>query len=359
MKRVDNRELGRIRRTIEEAFPGANALAEVDLALADNLEDERWIDGSIHNMVPGGATTFRVQMQQLLRVANNRGWLPDLLSALRESQPGNTSFEGLLAELNSVAPVSAPKAILQDILPGGAILAFATLERRMRTVCRIDYADRTPPGAGTGFLVGPDLVLTNHHVARRAIESLAGAQQLRFRFDLRSPAAAADNAGRCCAAKPGDAAPVLRSSPPGGVEIQAVGEPSLAELDYALIRLDQAPGNDDVGGGSTRGFRAIAPDMPVPAPATSIIALQHPARGELQFAVGVIDGPNPPGSRVRHNAATLGGSSGSLILDVALGACLLHNGTRPGSAAELKPYNTGVPLRLIAADIAGAGLQLQ
>ncbi len=354
MKRVDLKTLGRIRRTIEAAFPGPSALADLDIALADNLADERWINGSIHTMVPPGA--FPIQAHHLLQIANGRGWLPDLIAALNESQPGNAAFETLLAEVSATTPVSAPAALLQQVLPGSAIAQFDTLERRMRTICRIDYADRSPPGAGTGFLVSPDLVLTNHHVARRAIQSTGGAAQLRFRFDLRTPEAAADASGRSCGARLDGGSPVLASSPPGGVEVNGVGEPALGELDYALIRLAQAPGADDVGGGAVRGFVTLTPDMPVPPAATPVIALQHPMRGALQFAVGAIQGPNLTGSRVRHTAATLEGSSGSLILDVALGPALLHNGTRPGSAAEQAAYNTGVPLRLIAAALASNGL---
>lgn len=355
MKRVDRVTRGRIRKIIENAFPGANTLADFDLALSDNLADERWTNGSIHHSVPQGSNVS-VQLQHVLDLANARGWLPDLIAALRESQPTNADFQSLLAGITATVPASAPAAVLQQVLPGGAMNQFQTLERRMRTVCRIDYADRSPPGAGTGFLVGPDLVLTNHHVARRAIESPAAQAQLRFRFDLRSATAAADGTGRSCGATLDGGDAVLRCSPPGGVEVRAAGEPSLAELDYALIRLAETPAGDDMGAGETRGFSAITPGMPAPAANGSIIALQHPMRGELQFAIGSIQGPNEPGSRVRHTAATLEGSSGSPILDAALAPVMLHNGTRPESVAEGQPYNTGVPLKLIAADLAQHGL---
>ncbi len=354
MKRTDNSTLTQIRKAVEAAFPGPNGLVDLDVALNDNLADERWTNGTIYNDMPL-QMSFSAQVKLLLQRANGRGWLPDMLAALSASQPGNSDFGTLLAQVNAIASVSAPDAVLQDILPGTALGHFNTLERRMRVVCRVDYADRSPPGAGTGFLVGTDLVMTNHHVARRVIENSAAAAQLRFRFDLRTPEAAADGAGRCCGAKFDREKAVLSSSPPGGVEINAIGEPTLSELDYALIRLAEQPGDDAMGDCSNRGFLPVAPDMPIPLGGTSIIALQHPMRGELQFAVGTISGANESGSRIHHNAATLEGSSGCLVLDVALGAALLHNGTRPGSAAEQRPYNTGVPLQLIARDLAAKG----
>lgn len=346
MKQVDLRTQGKIRGEIVQAIPSAN-IDELALIIGDHTN--RTV---LHRITR--ADTFELQVRRVIQLANAEGWLPELIAAMREEKPQVPAFGTFLVEINGAVPVSAPVATLQQVLPGSALTHFATLERRMRAVCRIDYADRTPPGAGTGFLVGPNRVLTNHHVARRAIDSPNAIAQLRLRFDLRDAASAADGSGRECRARNEGA--VLRSSPPGGVEVSGAGEPSAAELDYALIELAEAPADDAVAGGERRGHMTITPDMAAPRAAGSIIAIQHPMRGELQFAIGVIDGPNESGSRIRHNAATLEGSSGSPILDVALSPALLHNGTRPGSAAEREPYNTGVPMKLIAADLAAHGL---
>ena len=94
------------------------------------------------------------------------------------------------------------------------------MQRRVRCVCRIDYADLSPPGVGTGFLVGPDLVLTNWHVVRRIQEAPGGnkpriAKELRFRFDLLERADAVEARGRPTRAKLDNGSPVVAHQPRG------------------------------------------------------------------------------------------------------------------------------------------------
>jgi hypothetical protein len=242
------------------------------------------------------------------------------------------------------------------MLPGGAIVKLDTMQRRVRAVCRIDYADQSPPGKGTGFLVGADLVLTNWHVLERVIEAPAVAKELRFRFDLLDSAAAADATGRVARAK-ANGSQVLRWSPAAGVELPGgAGEPTMRQLDYALVRLDERVRDDPAPGGAIRGHIGLKKTMPEAVAGSALMVLQHPLRGELQFAIGTALGPNETGSRLRHTASTQNGSSGSPVLDGALGAIALHNGTRPGAPRSEQEFNTAVPLAHIVADLAGAGV---
>src|SRR5207237_3874432 len=48
-------------------------------------------------------------------------------------------------------------------------------------VCKVEV----PGNVGTGFLVGPDLVLTNHHVVLPIINKTVSLQQVFVRFDYR------------------------------------------------------------------------------------------------------------------------------------------------------------------------------
>jgi Effector-associated domain 1 len=66
-------ELGKLRRAIVEAYPGANALAELNLAITDNLENI-----TVYGYVASG-TTFNIQVGELLARSNGEGWLPSLL----------------------------------------------------------------------------------------------------------------------------------------------------------------------------------------------------------------------------------------------------------------------------------------
>jgi hypothetical protein len=355
-------ELGRIREAIKSAYVGQYAINELDMVLSDNLGK------SVFDFVSAQAP-FPFQVNELLERANGEGWLPGLLGAVQRDKPLRADLQEILRSFIATAAAQqvldlvagtgtiAPKvrAELERMLPGGAIVSFDTMQRRMRAVCRVDYADHSPPGEGTGFLVGPDLVLTNWHVLKRVIEAPAAAEHLRFRFDLRDSVAAADAAGRAAKAK-ANGSPIVRSSPAAGVELPGgTGEPTMQQLDYALVRLDERVGEDPTVGG-VRGHIVLQKEMAQPPVDSGLIVLQHPLRGELQFAIGRALGPNETGSRLQHTAATQNGSSGSPVLDTALGPVALHNGSRAGTARSAQPFNTAVPLAHIVADLVAAGV---
>jgi hypothetical protein len=57
-------------------------------------------------------------------------------------------------------------------------------------VCRVEVPARLASTVGTGFLVGPDVCLTNFHVVKILIDHMADPRQARLRFDRSgSPAA--------------------------------------------------------------------------------------------------------------------------------------------------------------------------
>lgn len=359
-------ELGRIRQAIVKVYgsAGVNALAELDLALTGYLENKTVFD-FVTVFSP-----FHLQVHELLNRASGEGWLPSLLGAVRDARPDATDLQEIIRSFMATAPAQqvlnvaagtgavAPevRAELQRILPGGAMVQLDTLQRRVRCVCRVDYADQSPPGYGTGFLVGPDLVLTNWHVLKRVIDAPGAAKELRFRFDLLDSAAAADARGRVARAK-ANGSPVVRWSPAAGVELEGgAGEPTMQQLDYTLVRLDERVGDDPVPSGGTRGHIVLQKAMPQPPVDSGLMVLQHPLRGPLQFAIGRVLGLNEAGSRLRHTAATQWGSSGSPVLDTALGPVALHNGSRPGTMRATQPFNTAVPLAHIVADLVGAGM---
>ena len=80
-------------------------------------------------------------------------------------------------------------------------------------------------GVGTGFLVGPDLVLTNWHVVKRlqeapAVDKPGIAKELRFRFDLLERADAVEARGGPPARSSIMVRPLLRASPAAGNGLQ-------------------------------------------------------------------------------------------------------------------------------------------
>lgn len=373
--RLSGPELRRVSEAIIATYGGSpSSLATLDRAVISYFAER-----TVYKYIVV-ATPFDLQVVDLLTAANRQGWLPDLIGALQQDQPDSEELQDVLRD--SLATVSAQQVLdlssgganipakvqaeLQRILPGrGALLNPQTLNRRARAVCRIDYADLSPPGFGTGFLVGADMVLTNWHVVERietapeaAKPRIAG--ELRFRFDLLERAAAVDGGGRVTSAKLSNGSPMMRTSLTGGIEVRGrSGEPGVNELDYALIRLAENVGKDPVAGappGETRGHIQLRPSMPLPIRDTAVMVLQHPMRGELQFAMGTVLGANETGSRTKHTAATQEGSSGSPVLDEYLAPIALHNGTRSGTRQAAQPYNTAVPLGHIVSDLRNAGI---
>jgi hypothetical protein len=357
MLRLKGPQLKVIIETILRSYVGLNALQQLDFALKSNLD--RTVLDHVTVQAP-----LRIQVWELVVAANGQGWLASLLGAIKTDRPDDDALRDLVSSLMSTAPATqvlafaddslsgGQLATLQRMLPGGAILAFDTLQRRIRSVCRIDYADQSPPGEGTGFLVGSDLVLTAGHVVKRVIDAPQASEQLRFRFDLLKRNDAVDGKGRVARASKHQ--PVVRSLPPGGVEQGGTGEPTAQQLDYALIRLDECVGHDQMGD-DKRGYMVLSANSI--AAQSALMVLQHPLRAELQFAVGSALGPNETGSRLRHTASTQAGSSGSPVLDSALAAVALHNGGRRNDGST-QDFNTAVPLSLIVEDLRNAGINL-
>lgn len=203
---------------------------------------------------------------------------------------------------------------------------------------------------GTGFLIGPDLLLTNQHVLTRK-ESLETAV-IRFDYQLNHDGVVT----------------------PGRVfEMQTdfyQSSPS-TELDYALVKLKAAPlaeralqpGEEDLPylellrRGKHRGYLLLAPNLIDEHERVNII--QHPS-GDPQKAVltqnYVIARMDE--TRVHYLADTMPGSSGSPVLNSNWDVIALHHsgGAHPPQKLsdtlqrKLKgqfKFNEGIPMRAI------------
>ncbi|MBI3435692.1 MAG: trypsin-like peptidase domain-containing protein [Proteobacteria bacterium] len=216
---------------------------------------------------------------------------------------------------------------------------LAQIERR---VCRVEYKGNA---AGTGFLVGPDTVLTNWHVVETAkTTSTLGELACRFDYlrladDTRQPGIAVGlHADGCLDSTPYSAAEKTNTpdSPP----------PRSDELDYALLRLAQ-PAGDAVIDGKRRGWI----DMPAaPAPLDSgapLLIVQHPDGAPMKLALdtNAVIGRNSGGTRIRYTTNTDPGSSGSPCFSMDWDLVALHHYGDP--AWQDPVYNQGIPIELI------------
>ncbi len=239
--------------------------------------------------------------------------------------------------------------------PGNLLPAVLLGRRRM---CRIETVDANlKPKTGSGFLIGPSAVLTNFHVVNDLPDKITKKNQLRVRFDYSDTTGLKDAAGSTfdvlsdwCMAK----------SDTGSVDVDgdfwwhdtAKRDGWLAanagNLDYAVIRLDGAPGLQ-------RGW--YNHDDPPTAVPGGLIVLHHPGtEGHTATLGGVIltaEGDN----RIFHRAATANGSSGGLALNEMGQPTGLHylgistDAAIPAGKKFLTAINVAISLRAIAEDL--------
>lgn len=305
---------------------------------------------------PGLNKPFENRLHEVIEIARMEDWLLDLAVAAHERRPR----KALLAELAQKAGLGiiGPRLInstgqpLEEIVRTQAkFINPATFIERLpqlqRQVCWIDI----PGGGGTGFLVGADLVLTNDHVVQRLRDGRARAQDVRCRFDY----VQALDGSVPTLRKPLDVALAavwdVDSKPPSAADEDAtLGEAAANESDYALLRLDEALGDVPVGGdtldtqASPRACVKTAGATPVVAAGNQVFLLQHPRGEPLQLTIGEVVGFNASGTRMRYDANSKDGSSGSPVFDADLNLVALHHARDP---ADPPKWNQAIPFAVV------------
>jgi hypothetical protein len=286
--------------------------------------------------------------------AEARGWTAKLVAGARESNPANAELAAVAAELGLAVAAPDPPALEVLIDAEQGFLNPVTWRERLAVlegqVCQISYPHGAGKVSGTGFLVAPDLVLTNEHVIAplRGTPELAG--QVEIRFDFKA-------LGDGTVVTPGvsfglDANGwLVDSSPPSSVDVQTdqgAAVPGPDELDYALLRVAGEPGNQTLGattqpGAPTRGW--ITELAPAVAADAFLFILQHPLGKALAMAGDRVTAINGNGTRIRYKANTEHGSSGAPCFDINWRLAALHHLGDPGfSTLNRADYNEGIPI---------------
>jgi hypothetical protein len=201
--------------------------------------------------------------------------------------------------------------------------------------------------------VGPDLVLTNHHVVAAVIDGGADPAAVRCVFDhLVGPDGAIEDGVRVRLHDDW----LVAASPPSAVdgEPEPSGSPGAGELDYALVRLA-----GPVPGEPARGWFDLLADPPAVQPDRTLLVLQHPDGCRLKMGVGPVLGVNGNRTRVTHLVNTASGSSGGpcLTLDMRL-AALHHAGSpRDPDDPDAPKVNAAVPIEAIRQHLVAGGLR--
>jgi Trypsin-like peptidase domain len=197
-------------------------------------------------------------------------------------------------------------------------------------VCRIEIQSNRGTIYGTGFLLGPDVVITNYHVMEVVIESenghttVGGIKALSgdviLRFDYKRLADGSSlNTGTIyhLTAKNWliDHSPM---SPVDSIPEPKNKVPHPDQLDYALLRVEGSPGTGPVGGMSepgspSRKWIEVSTQSYDFRPKAPLFIVQHPQGDPLQLALDTeaVVGVNANCTRVTYRTNTLPGPSGS------------------------------------------------
>ncbi len=316
---------------------------------------------------------------KLIEWAERKGLLADLARAAYLEQPRDAKLQRVYEKFGMAPAVAVQEA--GGAVPAAPRQATATaLEAMVKPhlklvdlgvwrdrlakvegqVCRIEYEGRA---RGTGFLVGPDLVLTNYHVLEGVIQGKQKPDIVGFRFDYKMIADGSRNDG--------EAIPLhaenwlLNSSPYSRAEGDNAPDreaPAAYELDYALVRLARSLGSEPVGKGAaagpSRGWIALPQNQPGLGTGMPLLIAQHPDGLPLKLAMDTnsIIKVNDNGTRVRYATNTESGSSGSPCFDMDWTLVALHH---MGDPAWLNPkFNEGVPIGVIQSRLGAKGVAL-
>jgi hypothetical protein len=293
---------------------------------------------------------------EVIRTANAEGWTLPLVTAARASNPGNPQLLAFCQDLGLAPATPAHPELERLVRQSNSYLDLNQWRTRLgeieAQVCRVEVG---PPAActfGTGFLVGPDLLITNHHVLALVIEGKIDPSDVILRFDYKRLAAGN-------VVSPGLEHRLAKD--------WLVDQSPPSELDYALVRVEGAPGDRPLGHGAEPGAPARRWIVPAPkhafAPGTPLFIVQHPRANPIQLALDTeaVLGLNGNGTRVRYRTNTERGSSGSPCFDQDWNLVALHHAGDPDhSFGHATGCNEGIPFAKIVAHLGrpGVGVRL-
>jgi V8-like Glu-specific endopeptidase len=225
-------------------------------------------------------------------------------------------------------------------------------------VCRIEIAIEGGGRVfGTGFLIAPDLVMTNYHIVECIVTTedhdatysgpRATASGVICRFDYKVLSNGMTNQGLTASLAANWRVALSPNNP-------QETEPTASQLDCAVIRLSKPLGELAIGEkpelqGDRRGWIrlpqiGVRPEL---ADHSSLFIIQHPEGHPIKLALSTdaIQCINGNRTRVRYSTNTEPGSSGSPCFDQNWNLVALHHAGDPNFAPSHAPeYNEGIPI---------------
>jgi V8-like Glu-specific endopeptidase len=351
--KLNGQQYKQFTQALLDAFPEQQRLAEVvKFQFEKNL-----------NAIAMG-NDLQAIVFRLIQAAEAEGWVDQLIAGARESNPGNSALFVFAQEFNLATPMppqlSARGALEKIIKKTNSFLDVNTWRQKLGTieaqVCRIEITNNNNTKEfGTGFLIAPNVVITNYHVIESVDLGQANASNVILRFDYKQLADGnIINKGTEYRLVESDW--LIDKSPYAKNTL-----PTLDELDYALLRVDGVPGEEAIGKNSDpnapqRGWISL-PTQPYEfLPETPLLIVQHPKAEPLKLAfdTDAIIGINENGTTVKYKTNTQPGSSGSPCFDINWNLVALHHS---GDPDRINPtYNAGTPFSAICSRLERQGL---
>ena len=305
---LDGRQYAAFKEALMLAFPSYPSLREMA---------REGLNLRLPNVISENRPLFEVA-GELITWAESDGRIDDLISAAMAAKPRNPKLRAFSYDVllnGSALPSERLEAIVNPQVPMPDTLCWRSrMEQLEASICRIEIPEGQ--AAGTGFVIADGLVLTNQHVADQIQSRGASPRDCVARFDYRLHEEGGDpDAGLAIRFAEGDWR--VDSSP-------------VAQLDYAIIRLERRPGRQPLPAPKAHSF----------AQGDIYLILHHPLGTAMKMSVGVFVSYDASRERISYTTNTEAGSSGSPVFTLDWKPVALH---RQGD----KNANSGVPLLTI------------
>ncbi|WP_201380123.1 trypsin-like peptidase domain-containing protein [Ktedonobacter sp. SOSP1-85] len=325
-------------QTLQQAFD----LNKFDQMLRDNL------DKKVEDIIVPNGLGFPDIIRKVIERAEQESWTTQLLQAALSVRPDDLSLFKFAQQFGPVITTPPLKELvskhtgLERAITPNPIYDLDIFMQRLyelaSRICRIE--DRHGTHLGTGFLVGPDRIITCYHVW----EAAKGSENFVCYFTSEHPPY------------------YLAEEPSIDLSFHNPNEdlsnilPSSEELDYALLRLAKAPGNQFIrypyqDYPNRRGWiTPSAQGYSFPCNA-SLYILHYPQTDpyspltlKLSLETNAIIGINKNRTRIRHRTNTAPGSSGAPCFTMNWELVALHHF---GDPSDHPQYNQGIPFTAI------------
>jgi len=254
--------------------------------------------------------------------------LVNALLELLEEVPKKISEE--MSPSPAPAPVAEKLAIpeevgLEKILGVNNLKQISWIERGIqvaKSVCRI----LTPSGLGTGFLIAPDLLMTNNHVISDPTMAAQSVVEFNYQHDFG-----------------GNLLPTCR------YRLDAERFHSNPALDYTIIGVSSDPNKPDL---ESWGHIFLNPHAD-PVPGEHVIIIQHPNGGLKQIVLTANQVVGLWDHRLHYTTDTMPGSSGAPVFNDLWQVIAIHHAggeLQINARGDKRFVNEGILMSAIKSD---------